>query len=176
MDEDERFRLTVKRLREQLGWSQAQLAEKLREQGFSQFHPTTVSRVEKGDRAVRLAEARGFAKAFDRTVGEMMLDEASGAYHDRLSRDLDDLWVERQAIRAAAGRAQGHRTSAQYLIRKFDQQELDFRLKDLPVDIQTGLLNLILRAKNETTGRAFIEDQVLYFDDDETEAEHDSAP
>lgn len=176
MDEDERFRLTVKRLREQRGWSQAQLAEKLRDQGFSQFHPTTVSRVEKGDRAVRLAEARAFAKAFDRTVSEMLVDETSGAYRDQLLHELDDLWVERNAILAAANKAKGHRVAAQYLVRQFDQQELSFRLSDLPLDVQTSLLNVIHQAKNETTGKAFIEDQVLYFNDRDNQEPHESTP
>lgn len=71
-NEDEHFAENVRREREKRGWSQAELARRLREFGLEQFHPTTVSRIENGDRPVRLSEAAQFANIFETTVGKLV--------------------------------------------------------------------------------------------------------
>lgn len=71
-NEDEHFAENVRREREKRGWSQAEIARRLREYGMEQFHPTTVSRVENGDRPVRLSEAARFADIFETTVADLV--------------------------------------------------------------------------------------------------------
>ena len=58
---DENFAVNVRVARERRGWSQAEFSQKLRDAGLTNFHQTTVSRVEKGERVVRLGEAQVIA-------------------------------------------------------------------------------------------------------------------
>lgn len=64
---DEYFTLNLKAAREARGWTQSQLAEALVERGIV-INQTAISRIEKGDREVRLAEARALAAIFNTTV------------------------------------------------------------------------------------------------------------
>lgn len=71
-DTDKIFGRRVERLRERNGWSQTELARKMKERGFDAFHQTTISRVEKGERPVRLGEAVAFADIFGRPLESML--------------------------------------------------------------------------------------------------------
>lgn len=71
-NEDQHFAENVRREREKRGFSQAEMARRLREFGLDQFHPTTVSRVENGERPVRLSEAARFADILGTTVGKLV--------------------------------------------------------------------------------------------------------
>lgn len=71
-NEDQHFAENVRRERNKRGWSQAEVARRLREVGLEQFHPTTVSRIENLDRPVRLSEAALFAGIFDTTVAKLV--------------------------------------------------------------------------------------------------------
>lgn len=70
-DEDELFARNLRHQREERGWSQAEMVRRLREVGVRQFHPTTLSRIENGDRSVRLAEASLIARVFGLPLAEM---------------------------------------------------------------------------------------------------------
>ena len=67
-----RFRERIKQEREQRGWSQAALAEKLKGNGLKGFYATTVAKVESGERAVRIDEAAALADLFDVSVDALM--------------------------------------------------------------------------------------------------------
>jgi len=67
-----RFRERIKQEREQRGWSQAALAEKLKRNGLKGFYATTVAKVESGERAVRIDEAAALADLFDVSVDALM--------------------------------------------------------------------------------------------------------
>lgn len=71
------FRLAVRRLREELGWSQNQLASELRKLGLEEFSQVAVARLERGERAVKLGEARVIASALRSTVRDMLAPEVS---------------------------------------------------------------------------------------------------
>lgn len=71
------FRLAARRLREELGWSQNQLANELRKLGLEEFSQVAVARLERGERAVKLGEARVIASALRSTVGDMLAPEIS---------------------------------------------------------------------------------------------------
>lgn len=57
------------------GWSQAEFAEILRATGLTNMHQNTVSRIEKGDRPLRMAESEAIAKLFGLTVDEMLRED-----------------------------------------------------------------------------------------------------
>lgn len=73
------FIRNMKRVREVQGLSQGQFAARMtKEFGWEGFHQTTISRIEKGERPVRLGEAAGIAEALGVEVWQMLLpDDAS---------------------------------------------------------------------------------------------------
>lgn len=62
------FARTVERLREEKGWSQTELARRMQDKGFDGFHQTTISRIEKVSRPVRIGEAIALAAIFERSL------------------------------------------------------------------------------------------------------------
>lgn len=73
--EEANFVANMKRLRESHGWSQGELAKRMKVAGWDKFHQTTISRIEQGVQPVRLGEARGIADALGATVDQMVLDD-----------------------------------------------------------------------------------------------------
>lgn len=69
---DERFRERVKAEREHRGWSQADMAKMLSDNGIQPMHPTTVAKIEAGDRSVRINEAVGIADLFKVSVDSLL--------------------------------------------------------------------------------------------------------
>lgn len=65
------FIAAMKEERERLGIGQAELAKRLQAAGIDHMHPTTISRIESGDRSVRLDEAFAIANALDLDVQRM---------------------------------------------------------------------------------------------------------
>ncbi|MCA4132957.1 helix-turn-helix transcriptional regulator [Arthrobacter sp. M4] len=82
--DEERFRANMKMHRERLGWSQGELSRRLIESGWGIFHQTTVSRIESGERPVKLGEARAIAAMLGVSLEKMMLV----AEYSRLEADL----------------------------------------------------------------------------------------
>lgn len=83
----------VRRFREALGLSQAQLAQRLTDSGLEGFHPQTVLRVEKGTRPLRLAEALVVAEALSVHVAELSEvdpDRAEQRAHFLAIKDAQD--------------------------------------------------------------------------------------
>ncbi|MFI5729177.1 multiprotein-bridging factor 1 family protein [Kribbella sp. NPDC051587] len=78
------FAENMRRRREELGWSQGELARKMQDAGWENFHQTTVSRIEKGERPIRLNEARGLAGVMDAAVAEMLRPPAEAELTTRL--------------------------------------------------------------------------------------------
>jgi transcriptional regulator with XRE-family HTH domain len=60
---EKRFGEVVRGWRQERGWSQEDVAEKLRHQGF-EMHQTTVAKIERGVRPLRIAEAAALAEVF----------------------------------------------------------------------------------------------------------------
>lgn len=81
-----RFVAAMKRLREASQWSQGQMARRMTELGWKGFHQTTISRIEKGERPVRLGEAQGIAVALNVTVDQMIRTDAETAEGSDLER------------------------------------------------------------------------------------------
>ncbi|MCK0175838.1 helix-turn-helix transcriptional regulator [Mycolicibacterium sp. F2034L] len=78
-----RFRERVRRERERRDWSQAELAKLLQDRGIGSAYPTTVAKIEAGERAVRIDEATALADIFDVSV-DALLGRSSSFERDRL--------------------------------------------------------------------------------------------
>ncbi|MGI8869234.1 MAG: helix-turn-helix domain-containing protein [Mycobacteriales bacterium] len=72
-DVDKRFAARIRFERNRRDWSQERLAKELRELPVNavDLDPTAITRIERGTRAIRLAEAAGFADVFGLTVTQM---------------------------------------------------------------------------------------------------------
>ena len=117
--EEAHFIANMKRIREEQGWSQGEFAKRMKDAEWEAFHQTTVSRIEKGERPVRLGEARGIAQVLGTLVGQMILP-TSGS---KALRDLE-LTVQ-DASRSASILGQ----AAEDFI--FERSMIRERLKDL---------------------------------------------
>jgi transcriptional regulator with XRE-family HTH domain len=66
------FRERMKRERQTRDWSQADLAELLQGRGLGHIYPTTVAKIESGERAVRIDEATAIADLFEVSVDALL--------------------------------------------------------------------------------------------------------
>lgn len=82
----------VRMLRELRGWSQAQLADRLRSMGFD-MHQTTVAKLEGANRPIRVNELAALAVIFDSTVHELLRVEGI--------RDVEVAWAAWAQFKAA---------------------------------------------------------------------------
>lgn len=96
--DDIRFIRNFRRLRTEQGLRQSDVAEKLQEWGWGYFTQTTLSRLEKGDRPLRLGEARALARVVHRSVSELVSPSRDVAVLDSLGsqareaeRSIDNL-------------------------------------------------------------------------------------
>ncbi len=65
------FRKQLKAERERRNWSQAEFAKMLSDRAIP-MHWTTIAKIEKGDRSVRIDEAAGIAHLFDVSLDALM--------------------------------------------------------------------------------------------------------
>jgi transcriptional regulator with XRE-family HTH domain len=84
---DKRFGKRVKAKRDNRGWSQAEMAKMLSDKGIHPMHPTTVAKIEAGDRSVRINEAVGIADLFEVSV-DSLLGRKPGAQRNELTYSL----------------------------------------------------------------------------------------
>jgi len=96
------FVANLKGARESLGLSQSDLAARMRGLGFSGFYQTTVSRLENGERPVRLGEAIGFATALHQSLDALLVPEELARWMDRILADI--YWLGERASRFLAAR------------------------------------------------------------------------
>jgi transcriptional regulator with XRE-family HTH domain len=57
--------------RKRRGWSQRDLAKRLHEAGHMDIHATGITRLERGERAIRVNELKALCEVFDRTVADV---------------------------------------------------------------------------------------------------------
>ena len=69
---DAHFGAMVQEYREIRNLSKTDFASKLRDAGLTNFHPTTVTRVEKGERPVKLGEAAVIAQVLETQLGDLV--------------------------------------------------------------------------------------------------------
>lgn len=104
------FAENVRFYREKMGWSQTEFANRLQRAGLENFHQTTVSRLEKGERPIRLGEARVIAAVLGQPVSDLWaspVESALGALANdmnatgaELGRLADAMKAHRRRMRA----------------------------------------------------------------------------
>lgn len=72
VEDEANFVESIKRLREEKDWTQADLARAMGDIGWTGIYQTTVSRIENGSRPLRMGEARGIAMALGVPFSSMM--------------------------------------------------------------------------------------------------------
>lgn len=66
------FRKKLRLERERRGWSQAQVSQSLKGKGIDNMYPTTVAKIESGDREVKLDEAAAIADLFEMSLDALV--------------------------------------------------------------------------------------------------------
>ncbi|BCW85057.1 hypothetical protein NicSoilE8_27300 [Arthrobacter sp. NicSoilE8] len=96
--DEECFRENMRTLRERKGWSQGELSRRLIEGGWSIFHQTTISRIESGDRPIKLGEARAIARVLGSNVATMVSLPVETSIVQGLASAIGDVRVARNRI------------------------------------------------------------------------------
>lgn len=81
----------VRQAREARGMTQAELSQALRDRGSSHFHPTTISRIEKGERPLRLSDALALSSVLDTSVDNFRPRNAASEMFGQILRELEGL-------------------------------------------------------------------------------------
>lgn len=89
----------VRQWRRERNWSQEEVAERLRDQGF-EMHQTTVAKIERGTRPLRVAEAAALAYIF--AVPPLAIFE--GRPPEGYPESIKDLQLALEKQKASAGR------------------------------------------------------------------------
>lgn len=102
---EKQFGNAVRQLRESLGMSQGRMAMKMIEAGWVKFYQTTISRIEKNERPVRLGEALAMAEILGVSLdvlagGDPSAAMASAAGRHTLEREVRE---SRRALELLAG-------------------------------------------------------------------------
>lgn len=98
------FRHHMKRLREEKGWTQNQLATELCKAGLDSFKQITVARIEEGKRAVKLEEAGVIAQVLGSYVHYMLTPPKALRYTEHLQRVINrNSDAQTQLITAISG-------------------------------------------------------------------------
>ncbi len=86
-------------LREERGWSQKEMAERVRSYGFD-FHQSTVAKLESGGRPLRVAEMYALSHVFQLPPGAVFFMAASTREHDAMD-SLTELLETEERQRAS---------------------------------------------------------------------------
>lgn len=99
-DTNAAFTQWLRTVRAEAGLSQQKLADTLRAGGLSNFHQTTVAKIERGERPLRLDEAVAIAELFGTTL-DAALGLKPGSENSLAARDLARRTSVLTTIRAA---------------------------------------------------------------------------
>ncbi|OBA93710.1 hypothetical protein A5668_10665 [Mycolicibacterium fortuitum] len=89
---ERRFGEALRSWRQERGWSQEDIADRLRRQGF-EMHQTTVAKIERGARPLRIAEAAALVEVFELPIIAILGIEATADHRSGPSdrrRELDE--------------------------------------------------------------------------------------
>lgn len=103
-DESERIGAAVRRLREGAGLTQAELAERLTKQGIGGIYPQTVTKIEAGQRGMKLTEGIAIARVLGVPVEWLARPEPVAEREGALKRAVADLQASRREVEGAVGK------------------------------------------------------------------------
>jgi transcriptional regulator with XRE-family HTH domain len=124
----------VRQWRRARNWSQEDLAERLRQHGF-EMHQTTVAKIERGTRPLRVSEAAAIATIFRVPPLAVFL----GPPPERIPWSLDKMHeaLRRAEENLAASQELMVDSAARYILQKADVMELARTLNDAAVKAET---------------------------------------
>lgn len=96
--DEERFRQNMREGRESRGWSQGEMSKRLIEAGWPIFHQTTISRIEAGERPVKLGEARAIAAILGKSLSDMVVPAAEALWLSVLESEMKSVRESRDEI------------------------------------------------------------------------------
>ncbi|QOD04885.1 helix-turn-helix domain-containing protein [Pseudarthrobacter sp. BIM B-2242] len=143
------FVTNMQRLREQNGWSQGELARRVTELGFTNFHQTTISRIEKAERPVRLSEARGIADALGKPVDELLSTPESAAILEEVRTAVADVHRTEKRIWEAADAYESALASAEFVSSQLGERSSEVS----PGSVDAGRLRYWLEELQKSIGR-----------------------
>jgi transcriptional regulator with XRE-family HTH domain len=166
---ENRFRERVKKERDRRGWSQADVAKMLGDKGIKGIYPTTVAKIESGERAVRIDEATALADLFavplDALLGRKHhSQEDELAYLLRLLRDTarqssQQVWATMETIREQLEELPGEFDNAD-MLQKLGYATWSNRLYPA-YDALMGLVNLSQELLRREQGRPELSEEAL---------------
>ncbi len=111
------YRRRITRERKKRGWSQAEVARKLQAKGIDNVHISTVSKIEAGDREIKLDEALAIAEIYGVSLDLLLGRKPQGQHNLRYLLDAltDDAFLSRTELQRRA-------------------KSLNDRLRDIPPD------------------------------------------
>ncbi|MGW3347766.1 LuxR C-terminal-related transcriptional regulator [Nonomuraea rubra] len=169
----------VRELRQALGWTQQDVAERLRVFGVS-LDQSSVARIESGSRLIRLSEAIAFAKVFDidleRLISVPRDAEALSMLEDRIEALENEVAEAAAAAQQAIAYARAQREAAEEarVAEAAAQERLSARqaaLRALEVELRTlhalragGEVHVVRTDKELVAGPTFVSDgqQVMF--------------
>ena len=110
------FATNMRLRREELGWSQGELARQMQGAGWANFHQTTISRIEKHERPIRLSEAGAIAKVLQTPLPLLELPEGVAQGVSRVRAALGDTEAAGRRLSVAVTDYEAERTALQYEI------------------------------------------------------------
>src|SRR6185295_9933260 len=119
-----RFRRRVKKQRDRRDWSQADVSKMLGDKGVKGIYPTTIAKIESGERAVRIDEAAALADLFDVSL-DVLLGRKQNSQDDELTyllRLLRD--TARDSSQQVGATMETIREQLEELPREFDNADL----------------------------------------------------
>jgi transcriptional regulator with XRE-family HTH domain len=141
----DRFREHLRDERVRRGWSQAELAKMLSDKGIDGVYPTTIAKIEAGDRAARLDEVTTIADMFEVSV-DALLGRKTGIEND--------LVYTLRGVLDTAQQCSTQVTAIQNTLseRFLDLQTLSFEGRD-ELEAEAATAQRALKAASEALGR-----------------------
>lgn len=139
-DEEMTFAAQVRALREERGWTQADLVDRIKSSGLMYMNQSTLSRIENGTRPVRLMESQVLSRIYDRPV-TMMIDPHA---RNRLVLEAESVVkaINRSAmtLNTSAKEVLSGKISAQKYMNALDR--LAEQIDDMEPDVREKLKNV----------------------------------
>lgn len=183
MTDDEEIGRTVRALREAAGMSQAQLAQYMTGAGFS-FHPQTITKIEGGQRSLKLTEGLHLARIFRVSPRDLYKPGRDVVLDARVVRMVSDLrrafslFTEAYSkYRYAKHELASVVESGELQVETVAYQEARIALEDnsLPRDLEEDFERAVVEIGDRHLGRHLSPDQLAEMQRRRAEAEKDFA-
>ncbi len=122
-DDEARFAENLRHQREARGWSQGDLARRMQEAGWRNFHQTTISRIEKQERPIRLGEAKALAELFHVSLELLLRPSREAVLARQLAEFTRDVNRQHGGIADETARLLGMQAALEILLERADVLE-----------------------------------------------------